>query len=156
MLTMTRVRSAHHVLSIEHLLSELRDGQGTVLLRATAGQRGETSHEEVETRERNQVDSQLAEIRVELTRETQAASDTRHGSRDKVVQITIGRGGELEGTEADIIQSLVIDDHNLIGVLNQLVDTQGGVVGLNDGIRHLGRGEDGESGHHATQRARQE
>jgi hypothetical protein len=119
---MTRVRSAHHVLGIEHLLSELRNGQSAVLLRATAGERGEAGHEEVQTRERNEVDSQLAEIGVELTRESQAASDARHSSGDEVVQVTVGRSSELEGTEADIVESLVINDHDFIGVLDQLVD----------------------------------
>jgi hypothetical protein len=83
-----------------------------------------------QTREGDQVDSKLAEIRVELTGEAQAASDTGHRSRHQVVQITIGGGGELEGAEADIVQSLVINDHHFIGILDKLVDGQGGVVRL--------------------------
>ena len=51
--TVTEVRSSHHVLGVEHLLSELRDGNGTELLAATSSQGGEAGHEEVETRERN-------------------------------------------------------------------------------------------------------
>jgi len=39
-----------------------------------------------------------------------------------VVKITIGWGGELEGSETDIIKSLVINAHNLIGVFNELID----------------------------------
>ena len=64
-----------------------------------------------------------------------------------MVKITIGWGGELEGSEADIVESLVINDHNLIGVLDELMDGESGVVWLNDGIRHLGGWHDGESGH---------
>jgi len=101
----------------------------------------------METGEGNEVDSKLAKIRVKLTRETETAGDTGHGSRHKVVKITIGGGGELEGTEANIVQCLVIDDLDLIGVLNKLVDGKGGVVGLNDGIGHLGGREDGEGLH---------
>ncbi len=37
------------------------------------------------------------------------------------------------------VQGLVVDDHDFIGVLDQLVDGQSGVVGLNDSIGHLGR-----------------
>jgi hypothetical protein len=39
-----------------------------------------------------------------------------------VVKITIGWGGELEGTEADIVEGLVVNTHNLIGVFDELMD----------------------------------
>jgi hypothetical protein len=55
-----------------------------------------------------------------------------------MVQVTIGGGGQLKGSEADIVQGFVIDDHAFVGVFDQLVDRKGGVVRFNDGIRHLG------------------
>jgi len=39
-----------------------------------------------------------------------------------MVEITISWGGELEGSEADIIKGLVVNNHALIGVLDQLMD----------------------------------
>jgi len=51
--TVTRVSGSHHVLSIEHLLSEFGNSNGAVLLAAAGGKRSETGHEEVETGERN-------------------------------------------------------------------------------------------------------
>ena len=39
-----------------------------------------------------------------------------------MVKITISGGGELESSEADVIESFVINDHALIGVFNQLMD----------------------------------
>ena len=54
-----------------------------------------------------------------------------------MVKITIGWGGELEGSEANIIKSFVINAHNLIGVFDKLMDREGGVVWFNDGIRDL-------------------
>jgi hypothetical protein len=39
-----------------------------------------------------------------------------------MVKITIGWGGELKGTEANVIKSFVINAHNLISVFNELMD----------------------------------
>ena len=64
-----------------------------------------------------------------------------------MVKITVGWGGELEGSEADIVKGFVINAHNLIGVLDKLMDGKGGVVWLDDGIRDLWGRHDGESGH---------
>ena len=49
--------------------------------------------------------------------------------------------------EADIVQGLVVNAVGLVGVLNQLMDGEGGVVGLDNGVRHLGGGDDGEGVH---------
>lgn len=159
------VRSSHHVLGVEHLLGEFWDGDGTEGVSTTARKRSEADHEEVKTREGNHVDGKFSQVRVELTRETQASGDTRHDCRDKVVQVAIGRVGQLEGTHADVVESLymlgfalrspipssylIVNAEGLIRVLDQLVDGESGVVWLNDGVGNLGRWDDGEGGHHS-------
>ena len=63
---MTGVAGGHHVLGVEHLLGQLGHGEGAVLLGATARQGGEAGHEEVQTGEGHHVDSQLAQVSVQL------------------------------------------------------------------------------------------
>ena len=101
----------------------------------------------MESWEWDQVNSELSEIGVELTWESEAASDTGESSRDEMVKITVGGGGELEGSEADIVESLVVNAHDIIGVLDELMHGEGGVVRLDDGIGDLGGWHDGESAH---------
>merc|ERR1711933_411994 len=101
----------------------------------------------MESWEWHEVDSELFQVRVELTWESEAAGDTREGSRDEMVEISIGWGGELEGSEADIVEGLVVNAHDIIGVLDELMDGEGGVVWLNDGIRDLWGWHDRESAH---------
>merc|ERR1712100_469871 len=45
---------------------------------------------------------------------------------------------------------LVVNAHNLVGVLDKLMDGEGGVVGLNNGVRDLGGRHDGESAHNTV------
>jgi hypothetical protein len=70
------------------LLGQLRDCEGAVLLGATSGEWRKANHEEVQAWEGNQVDSKLAEVRVQLPWEAKAAGDTTHGGTNQVVQIT--------------------------------------------------------------------
>ena len=100
-----RVGRAHHVLGVPHLLGQLGHGEGAVLLAAAGGERREADHEEVEARERDEVDSQLAEVGVELSGEAQAAGDAAHGRRDEVVQVTNCSTSHISVTEETISKS---------------------------------------------------
>jgi len=131
---MSRVCGAHHVLGVEALGSELRDSEGAVLLGATRCEWCKTNHEKVKTRERNKVNGELSEVAVELTRESERACYARHASRDKVVQVSIGGGGKLEGTEANVIKSLIVQNHDFVCILNKLVNREGCIVWLNDSV----------------------
>jgi hypothetical protein len=148
--TVAEVGGSHHVLGVEHLLGELGHGDGTERVGATAGERSESDHEEMETGEGHHVDGQLPQVRVKLTGETQAGGDTGHDSGDEVVQVTVGGVVQLESPHADVVESLVVNAEGLVGVLDQLVDGEGGVVGLDNGVGDLGGWHNGESGHHAV------
>lgn len=117
---------------------------------ATACQRGEADHEEVQTGERNHVDGKLAEVRVQLAGEAQRNSDAGHNGRHQVVEVAVGGVGQLQSAHADVVQGLVVNAEGLIRVLDQLVNRQGSVVGLDDGVGDLRRWHDGEGSHHAV------
>lgn len=73
-----------------------------------------------------------------ITRETQRTGGSAHGFGDQVVQIAVGRVGKLKGSQADIIQCLIIQHEALVGILHELMDRKSGVVRLDDGVRNLG------------------
>merc|ERR1719218_299492 len=119
--SVARISRAHHVLRVEHLLRQLRHGQRAVLLGAARRERREAVHEEVQTRERHHVRAELAEIAVELARETEGARDGRETGAHEVVQVAVRRRRELQGPETNIVQSLVVEAEAEITVLDELV-----------------------------------
>jgi hypothetical protein len=100
----------------------------------TGGEGCKSAQEEVKTGEGNKVHCKLAEILIELSRETERASDSRHDCRNEMVQVSISGSGQLEGTEANVVQCLVINAESFIRVLNELMDRQSAVVGLNHSV----------------------
>merc|ERR1740133_11564 len=67
-----------------------------------------------------------------------------------MVEVALGRGGELESSEADIVEGLVVKAHALIGVFYELVDRERCVIRLDNGVRHLGRRTHRVGGHDAV------
>lgn len=57
---------AHHVFGVPHLLSQLWHAQRAVLLRAAGGEGCEAHHEEVQPREGDEIDCQLAQVCIQL------------------------------------------------------------------------------------------
>ena len=95
---MSGVSSRHHVLGVKHLLGQLRDGDGSVLLGATGSEGSEPGHEEVEPGEGDHVDGQLPQVSIELAGEPEAGGDTGHGEGHQVVQVPVGRVGQLQSS----------------------------------------------------------
>ena len=54
-----------------------------------------------------------------------------------MVEVTIGGGSELKSAEANVVEGLVIDAVGLVGVFDKLMDGEGGIVGFDNGVRHL-------------------
>merc|ERR1719478_1151412 len=147
---MSRIGRAHHVLRVEHLLRELRHRQRAVLLGAAGRERREAVHKEMQTRERHHVRAKLAEIAVELAREADGARYARETGRHQVVKIAVGRSGELQGPEANVVKGFVIQGEAEVRVLHELVHRKRAVVRLNHRVRNLWARHDRVSRHDAV------
>ena len=64
-----------------------------------------------------------------------------------MIKISVGGGSKFQGSEADIIKSFVVNAVGFIGILNQLVNGEGGIVGLDNGVGYLGGGDNGVGVH---------
>ena len=89
---MSRIAGGHHILRVEHLLSEFRDRQRSVLLASSRGERRKARHEKMQTRKRNHVDRQLPQIGVQLSGESETSGYSRHRRRNQMVQVPVRRG----------------------------------------------------------------
>ena len=69
-----------------------------------------------------------------LARKSEAGCNTTHGSWHKVVQIAISWCGELQRSEADIVQSFIVDAVCFIRIFYQLMDWQCSIVRLHNGV----------------------
>ena len=136
---MSWVTGCHHVLGIKHLLCQLRNSQGSVLLAASRCQWSKSWHEEVKAGEGYHVNCQFAEISIQLAGEAEAGGDTRHGKRDKMVEVPIGGSSELQCAEANVVESFIINAECLVGILNQLMHRKSSIVWFDNGVRNLER-----------------
>ena len=56
-----------------------------------------------------------------------------------MVEVAVCGCGQLQGTEADVVESLVIDDIGFVRVVNQLMYSECRIVRLDHCVRHLQR-----------------
>ncbi|GIL99776.1 hypothetical protein Vretimale_4897 [Volvox reticuliferus] len=93
----------------------------------------------------HQVSLELSHIHVEGTIEAQGSRQGADDLSNQAVQVGVGRALDVEAAAANVINSLVVEHDRHIGVLQQGVGRQDGVVWLNNSRRHLGRRVDSEA-----------
>ena len=59
-----------------------------------------------------------------MTWESEAASDAGDGGGDEVVEVSVGWGGQFEGSEANVVQCFVVNDHDFVSIFDQLMDRE--------------------------------
>lgn len=80
---------------------------------------------------------QFPQISIQLAREPEAGRHTGHCCAHQMVEIAICGSRQLKRTKTDIVECLVIDTKHLVGVFDQLMDTQGGVIHFTHPAGHL-------------------
>lgn len=116
------VTSSHHVVDIEHLRSKLTHSEVGKVLLSKGSERGNSSDKEMETRERDQIDSHFTEIWVQLTRESEATGNARHNLGNELVQVSVGWIGNLLGSFADSIKGFVVKAAHSISWFYELME----------------------------------
>jgi hypothetical protein len=102
------------------------------------------SQHEMDTRVGHEVGLELSDVHVQGAVETQRGCQRRDNLRDQPVQVGVRRTLDVQVAAADVIQGLVVNLVRHVSVLQQGVDAQHTVVGLDNGSRHLWAGPHGE------------
>jgi hypothetical protein len=73
-----------------------------------------------------------------VARETQAGGNAGRDLRYKVVEVTVAWAKGLESAHADAVECLIVDTEDLIEVLNEPVDGEDVITGLDNDVRNTG------------------
>jgi hypothetical protein len=139
------VTLSHHVGGLEGGVGDLGNGELLVVSLLSGDDGSVRAQHEVDTGVGHQVGLELGHIDVEGTIEAEGGSERRDNLSDQAVQVGVSGALNVEGATADIVNSFVIEDHSNIGVLEESVSAQHGVVRLNDGSGDLWGGVHGEA-----------
>ena len=144
-LAVSGIALSHHGGGLEGGVGDLSDGELLVvslLGRDDGGIRGE---HEVDSGVGDEVGLELSNIDVEGTVESEGGSQGGDNLSNESVQVGVGGSLDIEVSSADIIDGLVVEHNGDIGVLEEGVGREDGVVGLNNSGGDLRGRIDGET-----------
>mmetsp|Transcript_29500 Transcript_29500/g.47309 ORF Transcript_29500/g.47309 Transcript_29500/m.47309 type:complete len:463 (+) Transcript_29500:77-1465(+) len=144
-LSVTRVTFSHHRSRFESGVGDLSNGKLLVVCLLSRDDRSVRGKHEVNTRVRDKVGLELSHIHVKCTIETKGSSEGRDNLSNQTVEVGVGRTLDVEGSTADIVDSLVVKHNSNIGVLEKGVGGKDGVVWLNNSGGDLRRWVDSEA-----------
>mmetsp|Transcript_26424 Transcript_26424/g.62713 ORF Transcript_26424/g.62713 Transcript_26424/m.62713 type:complete len:413 (+) Transcript_26424:283-1521(+) len=144
-LSVAGVALGHHAGRLEDGVGDL--GHGQLLVVGLLGRDdGRVAREhEVDAGVGHQVGLELGDVNVERAVEAEGGGQRRDDLRDEAVEVGVGRALDVEVAAADVVEGLVVEAEGAVGVLEEGVRGQHGVVRLDDGRGHLGRRRDGEA-----------
>ena len=87
---------------------------------------------------------------IELTGEAQCRRAPAHSRRDNGVEVLVLGVLLAQRTLANVVEGLIVHAEGQVCLLDELVEGQRRIVGLDDGIRHLGGRQDAPSAEHTV------
>jgi hypothetical protein len=144
-LSVSGVTLGHHVGGLESGVGDFSNGELFVVGLLSGDDGGIRREHEVDSWVWDQVGLEFGNIDVQGSIESQRGSQGRDDLSDQSVQVGVGWSLDIQVSSADIIDGLIVEHDGNIGVLQQRVGGENGVVWLNDGGGDLGRWVDGES-----------
>merc|ERR1711981_1013914 len=144
-LSVSGVALGHHGGGLEGGVGDLGNGELLVVGLLGRDDGGVGREHEMDSGVGDEVGLELGDIDVEGTIESEGGSQGGDDLGDQSVEVGVGGSLDVEGSSADIVDGLVVKHDGDVSMLEEGVSREDGVVGLNDGSRHLGRGVDGEA-----------
>jgi len=144
-LSVSGVALSHHVGGLERAVGDFGDGELLVVGLLSGDDGGVRGQHEMDSGVRDQVGLELGDIDVQGTVESQRGGEGGDDLSDESVQVGVGGSLDVQVSSADIVDGLVVEHDGDVGVLEEGVGGEDGVVRLNDGGGDLGRGIDGET-----------
>merc|ERR1740139_960976 len=144
-LSVSGVTLGHHRGGLEGGVGDLGNGE-LLVVGLLGGDDGSVRGEhEMDPGVGDKAGLEFSDINVEGTVESEGGGKGRDDLGDQSVQVGVGGPLDVEVSTADVVNGLVVEHDGDVGVLEERVGRQDGVVRLNDGGGHLGGGVDGES-----------
>jgi len=138
------VALGHHASRLEDGVGDLAHGKLLVVSLLSRDDRGVRGKHEVNTRVRDKVGLELGDIDVKGSIEPEGSSKGGDNLGDEPVKVSVGRPLNVKVPAADVVEGLVVHAEGAVGVLEEGVGGEHGVVRLNNGGGHLRRRGDGE------------
>jgi len=130
-LSVSRVALGHHGGGLEARVGDLCDGELLVVSLLCGDDGGLRRQHEVDSGLRHQVGLELGDVDVQGAVESQGCGQGGDDLSDQSVQVGLGGSLDVQVASADVLDSLVVEHDSDVGVLQQGVGGQHGVVGLN-------------------------
>jgi len=144
-LSVSGVTLGHHGGGLEGGVGDLGNGELLVIGLLGRDDGSVRGKHEMDSGVRYEVGLELGNINVKGTIESEGGSQRGDNLGDESVKVGVGGSLDIEVSSADVIDGFIVDHDSDIGVLEEGVGGEDGVVGLNNGGGNLRGRIDGET-----------